>query len=73
MTTMIIDDLDMKPVLCTLPKDRVSLDDIVQTIGPIPMSPEVVEGKEWILLTSDHVDYHMQAIDRWITTDNLLN
>ena len=44
MTTMIIHDLDIEPVLCTLPKDRVSLDDIVQTIGPIPISPEVVEG-----------------------------
>jgi hypothetical protein len=73
MTTMVIHDLNVKPLLCLLPKDHVSLDDLVGVIGPIPGSREVVEEKEWLLLTSAHVDVWMQAIERWIDTDNLLN
>jgi hypothetical protein len=73
MTTLIIRDLDVQPLLCALPRDRVSLDDLIGVIGPMPISPELIESKDWILLTSHNHALNLQAIDRWITTDNLLN
>jgi hypothetical protein len=73
MTTMLIRDFEVVPLVCLLPKDRVSLDDLLGVLGHLPESREVVEGKKWILLTSAHADAWMQAIERWITTDNLLN
>jgi hypothetical protein len=74
MTYLVMRDLPMAPMLCTLPKAKVSYDDLIGVIGQIQgTSREVVEGKEWILLTSDDVEARMHAIDRWIATDNLLN
>ena len=48
MTTLCIHELRMQPLLCTLPKDKVSLDDLLGVIGPIDASREVIESKEWI-------------------------
>jgi hypothetical protein len=73
LTTMAIRDLSPTPVVCLLPKDQVSLDDLMQVIGHQPESREVIEDRDWILLSSAHFNEWTQAIERWITTDNLLN
>ena len=73
ITTILIQDITPTPVLCLLPKDRVSLDDLVRVLGPLPQSREVLEGMDWILVSSAHLNLWSQAIQRWITTDNLLN
>jgi hypothetical protein len=74
MATLNLPNVKMSPVLCTLPRDQVSYDDITGVIGPIPgYSREVVEEKKWILLTSGDIDEGMAAIDRWIQHDHLLN
>jgi hypothetical protein len=73
MRMMVIHDLNPTPVVYLLPKDRVSLDDLVGVLAELAPSREVIEGREWILLTSAYVDEWRQAIERWITTDNLLN
>jgi hypothetical protein len=72
--TLDLPSVTMHPVLRTLPRDRVSYDDLIGVIGPIPgFSREVVEEKKWILLTSGDLDETMTAIDRWIRHDHLLN
>jgi hypothetical protein len=73
ITTMVIRDLNPTPLLCVLPKDRVSLDDLAEVVAELAPSREVIEGRDWILLSSGHFDLWTQAIERWITTDNLLN
>jgi len=73
MISMIIHDLHIHPLLCTLPKDQVALDEIIKAIGGIDTSREVIESKRWILLTSLNLDSSMQAIDHWITVDPLSN
>jgi hypothetical protein len=73
MITLHIHDLRRQPLLCTLPKAHVSLDDILQIIGAIAGWREVIEDQPWILLTSVELEATMQAVDRWINADNLLN
>jgi hypothetical protein len=74
MATLNLPNVKRHPILCTLPKDRVSYDDLIAVIGRIEgASREVVEGKAWILLTSGDMDEGMAAIDRWIQHDHLLN
>jgi hypothetical protein len=73
MTTMVLRDLTPTPLLCLLPRDQVSFDDLLGVLGQSPESREVVESRDWILLSSAHFDEWSQAIERWITTDNLLN
>jgi hypothetical protein len=74
MATLNLPNVAMHPVLCTLPRDQVSYDDLIGIIGPIPgYSREAVESKRWILLTSGDIDQGMAAIDRWIQHDHLLN
>jgi hypothetical protein len=74
MATLRLHDIKRSPSLCTLPRDRVSYDDLIGVIGRIEgASREVVESKAWILLTSQDMDTGLQAIDRWIATDHLLN
>jgi replicative DNA helicase len=74
MATLCLHDIKLAPSLCTLPKDQVSYDDLIGVIGRIEgESREVVEGRAWILLTSQDTNLGMAAIDRWIQTDNLLN
>lgn len=74
MATLCLHDIKLSPTLCTLPKNKVSYDDLVGVIGRIEgASREVVEGRAWILLTSQDINIGMAAIDRWIQTDNLLN
>jgi hypothetical protein len=74
MATLCLHDIKFAPSLCTLPRDQVSYDDLVGVIGRIEgASREVVESKAWILITSQDMDVGLQAIDRWIATDHLLN
>jgi hypothetical protein len=74
MATLCLHDVKRSPSLCTLPRDRVSYDDLIGVIGRIEgASREVVESKAWILLTAQDMDVGLQAIDRWIATDHLLN
>jgi hypothetical protein len=74
MATLCLPDVKLAPSLCALPRDRVSYDDLVGVIGRIEgASREVVEGKAWILLTSQDMAVGMAAIDRWIRHENLLN
>jgi hypothetical protein len=74
MAVLRLYDIKFAPSLCTLPRDRVSYDDLIGVIGRIEgASREVVEAKAWILLTSQDMDLGLQAIDRWIATDHLLN
>jgi hypothetical protein len=73
ITTMPIHDITPTPVLCLLPKDQVSLHDLADVVRELGQSPEVLEGMDWILVSSAHLDVWSQAIERWITTDNLLN
>jgi hypothetical protein len=74
MFTLRLHDIMFAPSLCTLPRDRVSYDDLIGVIGRIEgVSREVVESKAWILLTSQDMDLGLQAIDRWIQHDHLLN
>jgi hypothetical protein len=73
MPTLCIHELAVPPLMCTLPPDKVSLDDLIGALGPLPTSPEVVESKEWILVTSGHVEVGMRAIERWADVDPLLN
>jgi hypothetical protein len=73
ITTMLIHDISPTPVLCLLTKDQVSLDDLADVVTELGQSREVIEGMDWILVSSAHLDVWSQAIERWITTDNLLN
>jgi hypothetical protein len=73
MAAMHIQDLDIHPLMCLLPKDQVSLNDIMRIISDVKVSTEVIESKQWILLTSGDVDEYQRTIDRWITTDPVLN
>jgi len=74
MATLNLPNVKMCPVLCTLPKDRVSYEDLVSVIGQIQgASREVVESRAYILLTSGDLDEGIAAIDRWIKHDHLLN
>jgi hypothetical protein len=74
MATLCLHDSKLMPSLCTLPRDRVSYDDLIGVIGQIPgVSREVVEGKVWILVTCGDVDLGIAAIGRWIATENLNN
>jgi hypothetical protein len=67
------EDLDIHPLMCLLPRDRFSLDDILQVIGVTDTSREVIESKSWILLSSGDVESHQEAINRWINVDPVLN
>jgi hypothetical protein len=73
MSTMVLHDLHPTPVLCMLPKDQVSFNDLAQVVAELGSEREAVEARDWILLSSGHFNEWMQAIERWITTDNLLN
>jgi hypothetical protein len=73
MTALHIHDLRSNPLMCTLPKDRVSLGDIMQVIGAIEGSREVVESKQLIFLTSGDLEPLRQAVNRWVNVDSLLN
>jgi hypothetical protein len=73
MSMIVIRDLNPTPVVYVLPKDCVSFYDLVSVVTELAESREAVEGRDWILLTSAHSDAWTQAIERWITTDNLLN
>jgi hypothetical protein len=74
MAALCLHDIKFAPSLCALPRDKVSYEDLIGVIGRIEgASREVVEGKAWILLTSQDMKVGMAAIDRWIQTDNLLN
>jgi hypothetical protein len=74
MATLCLHDIKLMPHLCTLPKDKVSYDDLIRVIGRIEgASSEVVEERAYILLSSGDLEVGMAAIDRWIRTENLLN
>jgi hypothetical protein len=73
ITTMVLRDISPTPVLCLLPKDQVSFNDLAEVVAELGQSREVIESKDWILLSSAHFNEWTQAIERWITTDNLLN
>jgi hypothetical protein len=74
MATLHLPNVKMGPVVCTLPRDRVSFDDLVGVIGQIQgASREVIESRAYILLTSGDLDEGIAALDRWIKHDHLLN
>jgi hypothetical protein len=63
----------MRPIVCTLPRDQFTLDDILELIGPVPCSREVLEEKAWITLSSVEVEAVMDAVTTWVNVDHLLN
>jgi hypothetical protein len=73
MLTLCIHDLRLNPLMCLLPRDRVSLDDIIKAIGGLDTSREVIESQPWILLTSGDLDASREAIHLWVTVDAVLN
>jgi hypothetical protein len=64
-------EIKAQPVLCTLPKEKVSLDDVLSVIGPLSTSRGVIESKPWILLTSSDVKACQEAVNRWIQVEPL--
>jgi hypothetical protein len=73
MLTLHINDLHIQPLMCLLPRDRFSLDDIMSVLGGINTSREVIESKQWLLLTSDDIEASQEAITRWVSIDAVLN
>jgi hypothetical protein len=73
MLTLCIHDLRLNPLMCLLPRDRFSLDDIMHVMGGVDTSPEVIESQPWILLTSGDVEASRDAIHLWVNVDAVLN
>jgi hypothetical protein len=73
MLTLCIHELRLNPLMCLLPREQFSLDAILNVMGGLHTSREVIERQPWILLPSGDLDEHQEAINRWITVDAVLN
>jgi hypothetical protein len=73
MTIVGLRDLDCHPAMCVLPRDQVSLDDLVEAAQLEPTITADVDEAPWFLLTRGDTRQITHAIGEWIDKDNLLN
>jgi hypothetical protein len=73
MTIVGLRDLDCHPAMCVLPRDRGSLDDLVEAIQIEPHANTSIDEMPWILLTRGDTREISRAIRERIYKDNLLN
>lgn len=73
ISMMMLRDLSPTPVLLALPRDQVSLDDLIDVVPELELSREAIESPDWILISSDYPKEWKEAIEHWISTDHLMN